>query len=56
MADVNKNANKTIAKKPKVKRTAQKPDKERWNKSIGGTFVDISKIEFVNKPKRGHDK
>lgn len=51
MADVNKNANKPIANKPKVKRTAQKHDKERWNKSIGGTFVDITKVEFVNKPK-----
>lgn len=51
MSDVKRKVNKTVAKKTKVKKTAQKPGKERWNKSIGGTFVDITKVEFVNKPK-----
>ena len=27
------------------------PDPAKWNESLGGTFVDISKVEFVNKPK-----
>ena len=44
-------AEKTMAKKPATKKTAHKPDKEKWNKSHKGTWVDPSKIEFVNKPK-----
>lgn len=51
MSSVEKEAIKAVAKASKDKKKAHKPDKERWNKSIGGTWVDINKIEFVNKPK-----
>lgn len=40
------------AKKPATKKpTAKKPDKKKWNESLGGKFVDVNQIEFVNKPK-----
>lgn len=51
MSEVKKIENKTIKKKPNDKKTVHKPDEERWNKSLGGTWVDITKVEFVNKPK-----
>ena len=46
-----KKVTKTVAKKSPAKKTAHKPDKKKWNESLGGSFVDINKIEFVNKPK-----
>lgn len=45
-----KKANKPVAKKPAVKKAAHKPDKKKWNDSYPCTPVDISKVEFVNKP------
>ena len=51
MSDVKKDTNKVARKEPKVKKTAHKPDNEIWNTSPRGAWVDISKIEFVNKPK-----
>ena len=42
---------KPMAKKPVAKKTAHKPDKKKWNESLGGKFVDVNQIEFVNKPK-----
>lgn len=51
MSEVKRKENKAAAKAPKEKKTIHKPDEERWNKSIGGTWVDISKVEFINKPK-----
>ena len=45
-----KKANKPVAKKPAAKKAVQKPDKKKWNESLGGNWVDPSKIEFVNKP------
>lgn len=51
MSEIKKETKKVAHKEPKAKKTAHKPDKEKWNKSLGGTWVDISKIEFVNKPK-----
>lgn len=38
-------------KESKAKKTVHKPDEERWNKSLGGEWVDITKVKFVNKPK-----
>lgn len=51
MTEIKKETNKVARKEPKVKKTVHKPDEERWNKSLGGAWVDITKVEFVNKPK-----
>lgn len=49
MSETKKNV---AAKKPATKKpTAKKPDKKKWNESLGGKFVDVNQIEFVNKPK-----
>ena len=29
----------------------QAPDPVKWNESLGGAFVDINEVEFVNRPK-----
>lgn len=51
MSEIKKDTNKEARKEPKVKKTEHKPDKEKWNTSPRGAWVDISKVEFVNKPK-----
>ena len=51
MSGIKKDTNKVARKELKGKKTAHKPDKEKWNTSPRGAWVDISKIEFVNKPK-----
>lgn len=49
---MNETKKNVAAKKPATKKpTAKKPDKKKWNESLGGKFVDVNQIEFVNKPK-----
>lgn len=51
MSEVKRKESKDATKAPKGKKTVHKPDEERWNKSLGGTWVDISKVEFISKSK-----
>lgn len=49
---MNETKKNVAAKKPATKKpTAKKPDKKKWNESLGGKFVDVNQIEFVNNPK-----
>lgn len=51
MSEIKKDTNKVASKETRTKKATHKPDKEKWNTSPRGTWVDISKVEFVNKPK-----
>ena len=51
MSEIKKDTNKVACTEPKAKKATHKPDTEKWKTSPRCTWVDISKIEFVNKPK-----